>query len=423
MKKSFVCFVLLLMSCCLSNAATKGPITLEFWNGFTGPDCKYFQQEIDAFNEEYKGQIQVNMVTMRWDDFYSKLALAVRTLRGPDIGVVHFDNIAVVVYQGVVMELDKYVDQFPREDFVKSVWNVSNIDGHQYGIPLDFHPLVFYWNKELFAKVGLDPENPPKNRKEFLEVCKVLKDADLKNNGGKVWPCMIPSTWPHFLLWQHIFFCNGGEVCDPNYTKATYDSPAGRDAIGFLYDLIYKYQYSPPNIVGTPGSECMDSFMRGNLAMMIDGVWMLTSFKDTNALDFGAKAMINLGTGEDKVWSGSHTMVLFNKRKPDEARTKAAITFVRYISDHSYEWANTGMIPARYSVLSSEKFLKLPFLPGIAADIEKFTFPAPHYKYPEAVQPLTSEYISLCFLNKLDPNTALKKAAITSTARLSQDLD
>ena len=212
-------------------------------------------------------------------------------------------------------------------------------------------------------------------------------------------------------------------MCNPEYTKAIYDSPAGYDALGFLYDLIYKYKYSPPNIAGGNVSEAMDSFMRGNLAMMTDGVWMLTPFKETKNLNFGVKAMINLGTKEHKIWSGSHTMVLFKKRNPDEARTKAAIAFLRYVSEHSYEWANSGMIPARYSVLHSEQFIKLPYLPQIAVDIDKFSFLQSNYKYPECVRPLAYEYLSLCLLDKIDPNSALQKAAAISTARISQDLD
>jgi multiple sugar transport system substrate-binding protein len=423
MKRCFIHVVLFLTSACFAYAATADSVTVEFWNGFTGPDGRYLQKVIDVFNAEYQGRIKVNMVTMVWDDYYSKLALAVRTEHGPDVGVVHYDNMAIVIYQGIVMDLNPYIGEFPKTDFVKSAWNVSSSDGHQYGIPLDFHPLVLYWNKDLFAQIGLDPEKPPSNRTEFLDVCKAFQKADLKKNGQKVWPCMIPSTHPHFLLWLDILFCNGGDMCNPQYTKAIYDSPAGCDALRFLYDLIYKYKYSPPNVIGLPGSDAMDSFMRGNLAMMTDGIWMLTPFKETKNLNFGVKAMINLGTKEHKIWTGSHTMVLFKKRKPDNDRIKASLTFLQYVSEHSYEWAHSGMLPVRYSVLHSKQFAELPYLPQIAADIDKFTFPQSSYKYPECMRPLAYEYLSLCLLNKLDPNSALHKAAANSTARISHDLD
>ncbi|MBW2154975.1 MAG: extracellular solute-binding protein [Deltaproteobacteria bacterium] len=376
------------------SAARTRAIVLEFWNGFTGPDGKYIQRIVDAFNEEYQGQIRVNMVVMRWDDFYSKLALALRTKRGPNIGVVHYDNVYSVINQGIVEELDEYLNNFVIEDFVNSLWRVSLHEGHQYGIPLDFHPLVFYWNKDLFTAAGLDPEKPPGNREEFLAACAAIKQAGLKKNGQEVWPCMIPCTWPHFLLWQHIFFCNGGRMFNRNCTQATYDSAAGADALQFLWDLIYQYKYSPPHVMGIPGNEGKESFCRGTAAMLLEGIWMINAFEETKGLNFGAKAALNLGTGEHRIWSGGH----------------------------SYEWAQAGMIPARYSVLSSKKFKEIPYLPTIAADVDRFTFPVAHYRYTEGIQPLL-EYLNLCLLNKILPSRAIAKAAWESTVQLQQDPD
>ena len=357
-------------------------ITLQFWNGFTGPDGKNLQRIVDAFNDEYKGQINVNMVVMSWDDYYSKLALALRTKRAPDVGIVHYDNVCSVIYQGIALELDSYLDRFPKDDFFNLAWEISRQDGHQYGIPLDFIPLVFFWNKDIFAKVGLDPEKPPSNREEFLETCKLIKET---NFDKKIWPTMVPSTWPHFLIWQDVFFCNGGRMFNEDFTKATYDSFAGRDALQFLWDLIYKYEYSPANIMGVPVNEAKESFRRQNCAMLLEGIWMLTSFQETPGLNFGAVAAINLGVAEHKVCVSSHTMIIFKKRYPDALKTEAAVTFLEFISNHSYLWASTNLIPARRSIIKSEKFKSIPYLSQIASEVDKFTYPVSHYRSTEGV--------------------------------------
>jgi len=398
-------------------------VTLEFWNGFTGREGRGIQKIVDSFNKEYKGRIRVNMVVMSWNDFYGKLALAVHTKRGPDIGVVHYDNVYTAIYQGIALELDPYLDKFPKEDFVKSVWEVSDYNTHHYGIPLDVIPLAFYWNKDLFAAAGLDPEKPPSNRAEFLVACEKLNQADLKKNGQKVWPCMIPCTWPHFLLWQHIFFCNGGQMFNSDCTKARYNSPAGEDALQFLWDLVNKYEYSPRNVMGLPANEGKESFCRGTCAMLIEGPWMLSSFEEIPELNFGATAAINLGTGEHRIWSSGHTVIIFKKKSSEPVQISASVTFVEYLSAHSIEWARTNAIPARYSVMSSEEFKKIPYLPQIARDVDKFTFPEQHYRYTEGVQPLVTEYLNLCLINKMSPHEALVKAANESTTQLQQDSD
>ena len=140
-------------------------------------------------------------------------------------------------------------------------------------------------------------------------------------------------------------------------------------------------------------------------------------------MHFGARAAINLGIEEHRVWTGSHTMVVFKKRYPDPAKIDAAITFLKYISDHSYEWALSNMIPARHSVVASKAYQEIPYLPDISADIDKFSFPRSHYRYTEGIQPLLSEYMNLCLLNKISPQQALAKAARESTIQLQQDAD
>lgn len=395
------------------------PVSLQFWNGFTGPDGRYIQRIIDDFNRERAGEIRVRMVVMPWDDFYAKVALALRTKRAPDIGLVHYDNVYNVIYQGIVEELDPYLDQFPLADFVESALKVSQQNGHQYGIPLDFHPMVLYWNRDLFREVGLDPDRPPRDRKEFLEACRVVREAALEKNGQRVWPCMIPATHPNFLIWQHVFFCNGGRMFREDFKRATYDTEAGKDALGFLRDMVYQYEYSSPNVTD---NECMESFRRGTSAMHINGVWMLTSFKESQHLTFGARAMPNVGSDSHRVWSGSHTLVLFRKRRPDPVKTRAAVAFLKYLSEHSLEWARSGMIPARYSIVRSPEFRALPYLRDIALDIERFAFPVPHYRYIESIVPLRDE-ITLCLLKRAEPEAALRKAADMSNRQLAQDPD
>jgi ABC-type glycerol-3-phosphate transport system substrate-binding protein len=47
--------------------------------------------------------------------------------------------------------------------------------GSYVGIPLGGQGVLFYYNKTLFAKAGLDPANPPKTWAEFAAACKALK--------------------------------------------------------------------------------------------------------------------------------------------------------------------------------------------------------------------------------------------------------
>jgi multiple sugar transport system substrate-binding protein len=422
--KNYIFFLLLLSAMISFQVPVLAKeVTLEFWNGFTGQEGRGVQKIVNAFNEEQQGKIRVNMVVMSWNDFYGKLALAVHSERGPDIGVVHYDNVNTVIYQGIALELDPYLDRFPKEDFVKSVWEVSDYNSHHYGIPLDVIPFAFYWNKDIFKAAGLDPEKPPSNRAEFLAACEKISQANLTKNGQKVWPFMVPCTWPHFIIWQHVFFCNGGQLFSNDFKKPIYDSPAGEDALNFLQELISKYNYSPPNVMGLPANEGKESFCRGTCAMLLEGPWMLSSFEEIPNLNYGAIAAINLGTGQHRIWASGHTIIILKKRFPDPVKIKASLAFVEYLSTHSIEWARTNQIPARYSILASKEFKEIPYLHQIAKDVDKFAFPKMHYRYTEGVQPLVDEYLNLCLIGKISAHDAMIQAAREGTIQLQQDPD
>lgn len=417
----FICLLALLAFAWPGAGArgAEGPLTLSFWNGFTAADGRRLQELVNDFNKANAGKVRVNMAVMPWSDFYSKVALSLNSRRGPDIGIVHYDSVSSVINQGIVMPLDPWLNQFPK-DYIPSVWSVCREGEHQYGIPLDIHPMVLYWNKDIFRRIGIDPETPPASRAEFLRVCKLIKDQGVQVHDQPVYGCIIPTGWPNLAVWMHILFCNDGRMFDGSFSRAMYDQPAGTDALRFMAEMIYRDGYSPAH-VGSYG-ESAERFARGTSAMTIDGSWMLNSFTAVKGLDFGTCSMINLGRGTHRVWASSHVMVLFNKSKQDPRKIAAGIRFLRYLSDNSLKWSTAGMIPARRSIVDSAEFKAIPHMAGIARDLDKIRFPECNYRYFEGTETLT-EQINMALLGKLTPEAALRKATEETNRKLSQDPD
>ncbi|RYG31325.1 extracellular solute-binding protein, partial [bacterium] len=51
-----------------------GPIVLQFWNGFSGPDGKTMEKIVGEFNRTHK-DVQVKMQIIPWGTFYDKVTL------------------------------------------------------------------------------------------------------------------------------------------------------------------------------------------------------------------------------------------------------------------------------------------------------------------------------------------------------------
>ena len=87
-----------------------------------------------------------------------------------------------------------------KADFTPAVWEPGIYDGSRYGIPLDVHSLAMYWNKEHFDKAGIT--EAPTDAASLEEACQKLQDAGYKN---PFWmPGQWPAHLMFFsLIWQN----------------------------------------------------------------------------------------------------------------------------------------------------------------------------------------------------------------------------
>jgi multiple sugar transport system substrate-binding protein len=180
------------------------PVELAYWNGFTGGDGPFMQDLVDQFNSEHEN-ITVKPNTIQWLDFYQRVPAAVNAGEGPDVGVMHLDQLATNAARNVIVPLDDLTEalELTAEDFTEEVWNAGIYQDKRYGIPLDVHSLAMYWNTEHFEKAGIT--EPPTDEASFMEALDKLKAA------GYEQPFWMPALWPSHLMFLSLTWQGGGE--------------------------------------------------------------------------------------------------------------------------------------------------------------------------------------------------------------------
>jgi multiple sugar transport system substrate-binding protein len=394
-----------------ASAAAKtydGPkVSLAFWNGFTGGDGPFMRKLVDQFNSEHPN-ITVKMVVQQWADYYQKVPQAVQSGKGPDVGVMHVDQLATNAARRVIVPLDDVAQtlQLDESDFAKTVWDAGIYKDERYGIPLDTHPLGFYYNKDHLQKAGIS--EPPKTADEMDAALTKLKQSGVEQ------PFWQSSTWPAHLMFMSLLWQFGGDLYNEDATEATWNSPEGVQALTWMTDLVKK-GFSPKNVANDADYI---AFKNGKSTFHWDGIWQTQDLKKTD-MNWGVAPLPMIGS-ENGAWANSHNLVITRQGSEDENKFQAAKVFINWVSEHSLDWAKGGQVPARNSVRESKEFKALKDQSVFAQEISYVHFPPAVPGIGDA-QLEMEQAVNRAVLGKQTPKQALDQAADRANQLLEQN--
>ena len=164
-------------------AATESEgVEISFWNPFTGDDGKTMAAIVEKFNEENEDGITVTIQTMAQDDYYAKLPVTISSGTDvPDVAILHIERLPYYSSKGLVQEMDADIEEMglSADDFISATWDASvQSDGKRYSVPLDTHPYVMFYNKDILSELGYTEEDlEGLDGDTFLEMCEAAKDS------------------------------------------------------------------------------------------------------------------------------------------------------------------------------------------------------------------------------------------------------
>jgi multiple sugar transport system substrate-binding protein len=387
-----------------------GPdVELAYWNGFTGGDGPFMQGLVDRFMEEHPN-ITVVPNTIQWADFYQRVPAAVNAGEGPDVGVMHLDQLATNAARNVIVPVDEVAEnlELSADDFTEEVWDAGIYNDARYGIPLDVHSLAMYYNTEHFAAAGIT--EPPTDEESFMAALDALKAA------GYEQPFWMPQLWPSHLIFLSLLWQNGGEPYAEAGDEALFASEEGVEALTWQRSIV-EGGYSPPE-VGIDTQYA--AFKNGETSITFDGIWQINDLI-AEEVPYGIAPIPTIGD-QDAMWANSHNFFITRQATDDENKYAAAQVFINWMSEQSAEWAGSGMIPARASVREAGALEGLPQA-AIAEKIDAMRFlppvPGVGTVQAEALEPAVAASV----LGNEEPEEALTSAAEKATEAMQENLE
>ncbi len=169
-------------------AAEKVHVT--FWHAFGGGRTAFIQRAVEDFNYTHPG-IEVKVEYKgSYRDTLNAAILAAKQGNAPHIVQIFEVGSQLAIDSGIFVPIQDYVPaglEFQLDDYIKPVANYYRIGGKFNSIPWNSSNPILYYNKDIFKKAGLDPNNPPKTYGEVVKACE-------KIIASKAAPKCI--TWP-----------------------------------------------------------------------------------------------------------------------------------------------------------------------------------------------------------------------------------
>jgi multiple sugar transport system substrate-binding protein len=387
-----------------------GPnVTLQFWTGWTGADGQFAKQMVTEFNKA-NPKVQVQFAAYQWADFFQKLPAAVTSGNGPDVAVMHIDDIATQAAEQVIVPIDAIATAlgFSAAQFAPAVWNDGVYQGKRYGIPIDVHNLGLFYNQDLFEKAGISA--PPTDLNTYMDALDKLKGIGVQGS----W--VSPFQFTGGMMFQSLLWQYGGDLYNADTSKATWDSDAGIKALTWMVDLV-KQGYSPANVAQDADYV---SLKNGKNAMNWQGIWQVNDVESLAGVHIGLAPLPAIG-GKPGVWGDSHQFVLPRNGSNSSDKQAAARYFIHWFTGREAEWAKSAKVPALTSLQSSSAFQQLTSLKAFAQEVPAVHFPPAVAGIGDATAKLY-DAVQSAVLGHSDPATALHGAASAANGILSDNM-
>lgn len=370
------------MGLLVPSASAQREITLRFFYpvGVAGPLARVIGEMADEYSRITPGVRVEAIYSGGYADTIARALTAAKAKNPPELAVLTAADVWTARDADIIEPLDGFIQAAGGTDFLRKFYPAflrdGEIKGRQYAIPFQKSTPIFYYNKAAFREAGLDPDRPPQNWTELLEMAKKLTVV----RGGEVirWGLQIPiDQW----LFSAYVMQNGGRINSEDGTRTSLNSPEAVGALQFMVDMALKERVMPPRrFFGDASAD----FVAGKTAMMYNSTGGLPFVRggatfdwDVAFLPMGKHRIVPTGGGQFVIFKGI-----------SQARQQAAWNFITWMT--SAENAGKWSVRSGYVTVRPDGLLT-PELKRLAAEFPQILVALKQLEYAHREPPYTHE--------------------------------
>jgi multiple sugar transport system substrate-binding protein len=241
-----------------------GPVTITMWT--RAATQTQTERLVQAYNSSHKNQVKLTVIPT--DNYQPRIAAAAGAKQLPDVFAADVIFVPNYTSQGLFMDVTDRIAALPYKDkLAPSHMKLGTLDGKQYTLPHTLDLSVWFWNKDLYEKAGLDPEQGPKTLKEFARHATTIHDKLGKDGkvhgtffGGNCGGCYVFTFWPS--VWAA-----GAQVMNDDGTASLNDQPVMTEVFRIWREL-YEKKATGPTAKEEQGPTWTGFFPKGEIGVM-----------------------------------------------------------------------------------------------------------------------------------------------------------
>ena len=349
-------------------------IEIEYWQYNFAARVDAMNMLIEQFEAENPDIRIIHNSDIPYANFRDELAASAPAGVGPDIVTLFYGWIPAFVDAGYLAPLpeDPFSEDFILETFSPMVAN-SKFEGSYWAIPTAVRSLALFWNKDIFAAAGLDPEMPPATLDEFVDIALATTTYD---GGEDIFSITQQGHAPALAAQDHHWFREvllrqfGGVPYSDDGRTVTYNSEEGCAAFSWLAAFETEHKTGSNDLF----EDATNSFINGTAALHVDGSFRVGTIARNNPdLNYGVTELPIGPNGEQHTFGSYWTHGITRRANDDPARMEAAVKFLQFITrpEAGTLWVNSvGELPAQLAAASDEGILNDPILGAFSAGLE-----------------------------------------------------
>jgi multiple sugar transport system substrate-binding protein len=394
----FLVFFLSPVPCSLSpEVCADEEITLTLWE--LSANEQLMQSLIDEFQKE-NPYIKVRLQQLTWEYGMDKFVISLAAGNAPDICELGTTWIARFVSSGALLDITDSLKDIKDKYFL---WEAATYNGRVYGVPWLAGTRALFYNKDLFAEAGLDPNAPPQDWADLLEAARRIHNPKEGRWGFSIYVGEPESPWQEFMPFA---WSNGSRILSENLKDSFFYSKETLGALEF-YKRLSEYS------VMERQSQINELFAEGKIGMQISGSWNLRLIPSINPdLHFGVcllpKPDAEKQGGAVSFAGGELFVITKNSKHPKEA-----LRLIRFLTNKKNTMeivrVQQNVVPAQKEALGDNYYSDHPEQKTFLMQLASAVSPPNHPRWTQIQEEITT-MIEETTLKNTDPKEALKNA-------------